>query len=373
MASDQQAFVIDLGSWQVRAGHAGLEVPGKTLPAVVGSLLHKGLWVTEGLRGVYAGDDALARRPYVTLSNPIERGRIASWEGVQVLISAALDSMSIAPDETPVLLTDRSRDPNPDRVKLCQLLFGTFKSPAVYVANSPYLALLSTGRTTGVVLDSGHGVTQAVPVYEGHLLPHAVVQLDFGGSQVTDYLASKIGIAGDERNFYPVGADAGRQIKETLCYVAQDFDAEMQKPDPNRPKEHRMPDGQTLPLGVHGFRGPEGLFKPNLLGRNEDGVHKAIYNAVMKCDPQIQKALWANVMVAGGNTLFPGFEQRLKRELRALVPPSTPVEVITPNDRPITGWAGGSLMCSLESFRSMWLTKAEFEKSGPAIVAQKLS
>merc|ERR1719473_1493000 len=153
-------------------------------------------------------------------------------------------------------------------------------------------------------MDSGDGVSHTVPIYEGYALPHAILRLDL----------------------------AVRDIKEKLAYVALDFDQEMQTATQSSAleKSYELPDGQVITIGNERFRCPEALFQPTFLGMESPGVHETTYNSIMKCDVDIRKDLYANVVLSGGTTMYSGIADRMSKEITALAPASMKVKIIAP-------------------------------------------
>ena len=377
-----QSIVIDNGSGVVKAGFAGADKPGLVFRSYVGRTKHVRMMAGGALEGTdcFVGAKAEAHRGALSLSYPMKHGIVESWSDMEKIWSHIYDkeNLNVSSEEHAVLLSEAPLNPYKNREKAAELFFEAFNVPALYCAVQAILSLYASGRTTGLVLDSGDGVTHAVPIYEGFALPHAIVRMDIAGRDVTEHMQLQLRRAG-HRFYTSSEMEVVRQIKEKCCYVsfspsgAEDTARDGSKEGADKASQYQLPDGTVINVGAEAFRAPEVLFQPVLIGSEERGVADCVVQSILKSDIDIRRNLFSQIVLSGGSTMFKGFGDRLLNDIRghSSAPKETKIRIAAPPERLFTTWMGGSILASLATFKSMWISRKDYLEHGSRLMYGK--
>ncbi|XP_065338623.1 actin-related protein 1 [Cloeon dipterum] len=365
-----QPVVIDNGSGVIKAGFAGDQNPKCRFPNYIGRPKHVRVMAGALEGDIFVGPKAEEHRGLLSIRYPMEHGIVTDWNDMERIWQYiySKDQLGAFSEEHPVLLTEAPLNPRRNREKAAELFFETLNVPALYVSMQAVLSLYATGRTTGVVLDSGDGVTHAVPIYEGFAMPHSIMRVDVAGRDVTRYL--KMLLRKEGVNFRTTAEfEIVRTIKEKACYLSKN--PQKEESVESERVQYQLPDGSMLEVGPARFRAPEVLFRPDLIGEESEGLHEVLLYAIQKSDLDLRQVLYQNIVLSGGSTLFKGFGDRLLAELRKLAPKDIKIRISAPQERLYSTWIGGSILASLDTFKKMWVSKREFEEEGQRALHRK--
>lgn len=361
--------IIDNGSGTCKAGLSTDTAPTAVFPEVVGR--PRKLWRSQLDKDIYLGDQVDSHRSKLTCSHPLENGIIENFENMELLWEYTFDEMlKVNPAEHPLLLTEPPYNPKPNRERMVEVMFESFGVPVLNISIQGVLALLGQGRTTGLVLDSGDGVTHTIPIFDGFGMPHCINRLDLAGRDLTVLLGKFLAQEG-----YCLTTtsdmDQVRRMKEQQCYVSQDPSTEFAEQE-----EFRLPDGRVIPLADERWKCPETLFNPSQAGLESQGVAGLVWESIKNCEIDLRRTLLSNVVLSGGSTMFQGFPERLTKELRSYAPTATQgnIRVVQTADRKYAVWTGAQVFATLRNMQEdQWISYEEYEEYGARYIHDKIS
>ncbi|KAK9460894.1 actin family [Lipomyces oligophaga] len=390
-----QPIVLDNGTGEIKAGFAGAERPQVFFPSYVGRPKHARVMAGALEDDIFIGQQAQDHRGLLKLKYPLEHGVVNDWADMERIWSFVYShGLKVLSEEHPVLLTEAPLNPRYNRQRAAEIFFETFNVPALFLSVQAVLALYASGRTTGVVLDAGDGVSHSVPVYEGFAIANAIRRIDVGGRDVTLELEVQLRKNTGAVLHTSAEREIVRTMKERMCYVALDIKKEerdarklqrrqvslsIANPGPTtttapttaaiasttsgQPDEFTLPDGHVLRLGIERFRAPEVLFDPSLLGLEYPGIPDMLSECIGKVDVDLRRPLYSNIVLSGGTTLMRGFGDRLLSEVRSRAPKDIKIRIFAPPERKYSTWIGGSILAGLSTFRKMWVGAEEWREN----------
>ena len=363
-------IIIDIGTCYIKAGLRGDKGPRAVFPSIVGYLKYFSGMVGGDKKEFSVGEDAYCKRGVLNLKHPIECGVVNNWDDIEKIFGHVFtNELRVFPEEHNIMLTEKINNPKENREKMTQIMFETYNVPGLYIVKQAVLPLLSAGKFTGIVIDLGGGVTQFAPIFDFYCLPYGSILHEIGGNDLTQYMMKLLTESG---NRFSTSAEKEIvcAIKEKSCYVALDFQEELRYVEPF---DYELPDGTHIIIKDQRIRCPEALFKPSMIAKYETGIDEACYNSIQRCDIDLRRDLYNNIILSGGNSKFEGLPERLSREIRCLAPESMKeeVRVIASLERKFAVFIGGCILSSISSFESNWITMAEYEQYGAAILHRK--
>eukprot|EP01066_Platyproteum_vivax_P004471 Platyproteum_vivax@DN1579_c0_g1_i1.p1 len=264
-------------------------------------------------------------------------------------------------------------NPKCNRERTCEVMFEVFKVPSLHIAVQGVLSLYGMGKTSGLVLDAGDGVVHTLPVYDGYGLVHGIRRLDIAGRDLTYYLQSLLAKHHKQALTTRADLEVVRQCKEQCCYVSLDPEHEVAT---EMVFESEAPNRRSVLLSEERWLCPELLFTPV---EEVSSVQHAVRESIEVCGPDIVRHMYRNIVLSGGSTQFPNFQQRLEKELKDLVPAAiasaSPPRVLGLADRQFCVWYGACSLANLRSSmaESTWLDKAEYEEEGVQRIHEKMA
>eukprot|EP00730_Choanoeca_flexa_P016074 TRINITY_DN7525_c0_g1_i1.p1 TRINITY_DN7525_c0_g1~~TRINITY_DN7525_c0_g1_i1.p1 ORF type:complete len:395 (+),score=107.49 TRINITY_DN7525_c0_g1_i1:89-1273(+) len=379
-AKGNDVIVCDNGTGFVKCGYAGANFPAHIFPSLVGRPVLRSQAKIDNIeiKDIMVGDDASKLRAMLEVNYPMDNGIVRSWEDMHHVWNHTFhEKMRINPKQTKVLLTEPPMNPKRNREKMIEEMFEKFEFEGVYIAIQAVLTLYAQGLMTGVVIDSGDGVTHIIPVYEGFALPHLTRRLNVAGRDITRYMIKLLLLRG-----YAFNASADfetiRMMKEKLCYVAYDVEKEDKLATETTVlvENYTLPDGRVIKVGGERFQAPEALFQPHLIGLEGAGVAEMLFECIQSADIDTRSEFYKHIVLSGGSTMYPGLPSRLEREVKQLYLERTlkgntaglskfKIRIEDPPRRKHMVFLGGAVLADLiKDKEEMWISRAEYQEQG---------
>ncbi|KIY72038.1 Actin/actin-like protein [Cylindrobasidium torrendii FP15055 ss-10] len=379
-------LVVDNGTGFVKVGYAGSNFPEHVFPSIVGRpiLRAEERVGSATIKDIMIGDEAAENRNFLQVTQPMEHGIVRNWEDMKHLWDYTFDEkLKVDPRGRKVLLTEPPMNPRVNRQRMCQVMFEEYGFDGVYIAIQAVLTLYAQGAsatlrlTTGVVVDSGDGVTHIVPVYEGFAPGHLTRRLDIAGRDVTRYLIKLLLMRGYAFN-RTADFETVREIKEKLCYVSYDLELDTRLSEETTVivESYQLPDGRTIKVGSERFEAPECMFQPHLVDVEQPGVAEMLFQTIQSAAVDIRPELYKHIVLSGGSSMYPGLPSRLEKEMKQLYltqvlkgDPSRlnkfKIRIEDPPRRKHMVFLGGAVLADIMKNRSeFWISREEWFEQG---------
>ncbi|XP_066121253.1 actin-like protein 8 isoform X1 [Saccopteryx bilineata] len=355
-------IVIDHGSGYVKSGFSGWNEPQMVVPSIVNySPCRENPGPSYARRRLGLGIDLYHPDTY---SYPVQRGRVLNWEGVECLWSFVLEKHRQRHEDCSVLVTESPLREPADRKKTLEVMFESLCVPSLLLADQLEMSLYASGLLTGVVLDSGHGLTRVQPFYLGRPLQPSCKALEFAGQDLATYICKSLFMEeGSPNRLFRM--DTVNTIQMSKCYVPQNLGEALdlrQRNGSDESNTFRLPDGTSVELTPMQRVAPEMFFSPQVFDMQGPSLSQAVVDSIKACEAPLQPLLTSHVMACGGNTLYPGFTKRLYKELVIDHFSSANSTVWVGSKRNFSVWLGASVVAHLSSYKSEWMSKEEYDE-----------
>ncbi|KAI9199472.1 actin family [Polychytrium aggregatum] len=380
--SKKEVIICDNGTGFVKCGFSGTNFPEAIFPAIVGRPILRAeeqMSNLAELKDIMVGDEAAKVRNLLQVSYPMENGIVRNWEDMYHLWAYTFqDKLGITDyKDHKILLTEPAMNPKKNREKMAEVMFERYGFNGLWIAIQAVLTLYAQGLQTGVVVDSGDGVTHIVPVYDGYALPNLTRRLDVAGRDITRYLIKLLLLRGYAFN-RTADFETVRQLKEAVCYIGYDLqlEAKLAAETTVLMESYTLPDGRVIKVGSERFEAPEALFQPHLVDCESEGIADMLYNCISSADLDIRSELYKHIVLSGGTSMYPGLPSRLEKEVKQLYLAKTlkgdasrlskfKIRVEDPPRRKHMVFLGGAVLGEImKKNDAFWITKAEYEEKG---------
>lgn len=364
----------------MKCGYAGSNFPHAIFPSIVGRPVLRAETKAGDIqvKDLMIGDEAAAMRHNLDISYPMDNGIVRNWEDMDHVWKYTFqEKLKEDPRNCKVLLTEAAMNDKRNRQRMFEVMLEKYQVAGCYVAIQAVLTLCAQGLLTGIVVDSGDGVTHVVAVHTGFALPHLTRRLDIAGRDITKYLIKLLLLRGYAFN-HSADFDTVRQIKEKLCYVGYNIDQEAKLAQETTVlvEKYELPDGRVISVGSERFEAPEVLFQPHLVDVDSVGVAELVFNVINAADMDLRREFYKHIVLSGGSTMYPGLPSRMEREIKQLYLARVlkgdtsklgkfSIRIEDPPRRKHMVFLGGAMLADImKDKKEFWVSREEWAEKG---------
>ncbi|PKU47551.1 actin-like protein 7a [Limosa lapponica baueri] len=361
-----RTVVVDIGTGYFKCGFAGDPWPAHVISSTVGKPVGT---AEHSQKETFVGRDLQNSSAPLTLTSPVRHGVVVDWNRVQDILEYIFQTeVKIQPEDHAVLVSVPPLCSITHKERYAEMMFEGFHVPAIHMAYQPCLSMYSYGKTSALVVESGHGTSHVVPIYEGYIIRSFTRSVDYAGSDITRYLMKLLNESGNV--FTEHQLNVVQDLKEKCCYTSLNLRQDLRLPVQKQQVDYELPDRHVVTVGKERFLCAEALFKPALLGSQQPGLLQLTLACLKKCNADISKKMVRNILLCGGNTMMEGFADRFQMELAKRYPAENLITAASPQ-RKFSVWIGGSILASLHSFQELWVYSSEYKEHGPSCIFNK--
>ena len=317
-------IIIDMGSAYVKVGFAGEPGPRFVFPCMTGTEKYQAVMADVSSRSIYVGDDAMKMRGVLKVKHPIERATIMSWDDYYEILNHIFYTLLRIENlaNYPIFYVEPSFIQRETKEYIARIFFETHRVHSLIMVPSPILSIFAVGLTTGLIVESGHGISTIVPIINGQIYHQSMQKLNLAGVDIINHLKALLMRQGINLTSSAID-EILMEIVQKNCY----FILNPNSPPPSTESfNYAMPDGSNVAIPQNILYGaPEVLFQPNLVNSNMPSFPQSVINSLYSIDKAYWRELLSNIVLAGGNLSYPGFEDRFSAELNALIPQLGPI------------------------------------------------
>ena len=370
-------IIIDLGSSEIKAGYKSelSSVPSILFPSYIGEPKYEKILRSlnknnSQYKEQLVGDDCDPYLGVLKLRYPIKHGIFENEKDISLIFNHIFSKLKFSPEKVashPLLIAEPILNPKSNREKITSILFEKYNIPSLIFAYQPSLSILAFSYTTGVVLESGDGVTQICSICDGYSIPSSFIRSDFGGEDVSDYFRKLLKMRGID-----LISDTEKLLmheikkKNLFCNLER-------KKEENIASKYILPDLNVIQIDSEKYMAPRVLLTPSLVGKNCLGLHQMVVACLEKVNIELREKLLDKIQFTGGNSNIKVLSEVLHTQIRGLLPKYGTKIKIKPNQNigTISCWKGGNIISSLGIFKDLLINKKDWEENGNNIIHKK--